>query len=124
MTDSSAKLSNYRQAPRKVRLVADLVRGKRVDRALALLDVLPKRASEAIQKLIRSAVSNAKSGTAESLVISKIALNGGAVMKRHMPRARGRASLIKKKSSHITLELSSIKPIAQKPASPATVTTK
>src|SRR6185503_12582990 len=109
MADSSAKLSNYRQAPRKVRLVADLVRGKRVDRALALLDVLPKRASEAMQKLIRSAVSNAKSGTAENLVISKIAVNSGMVLKRHMPRARGRASLIKKKSSHITLELSSIK---------------
>lgn len=105
MADASAKLSNYRQAPRKVRLVADLVRGKSVDRALALLSTLPKRASEPMAKLIRSAANNAKDVSATDLVISKIAVNGGIVFKRSMPRARGRAFPIKKRTSHITLEL-------------------
>ncbi len=105
MAQATAKLSNYRQAPRKVRLVADLVRGKRVDRALAILEALPRRASGPLQQLIRSAVANAKTG-AHDLVISKIEVNGGVVFKRHMPRARGRASLIKKRTSHISLAVS------------------
>lgn len=108
MTDATAKLSNYRQAPRKVRLLADLVRGKSASRALALLAVVPKRASEPMQKLIRSAIANAsKTGLTESeLYISKIEVNGGAILKRSMPRARGRAFPIHKHTSHITLALS------------------
>jgi large subunit ribosomal protein L22 len=105
MADATAKLSNYRQAPRKVRLVADLVRGKSATRALMLLESLPKRASEPMAKLIRSAVSNAGAG-ADELYISKIAVNGGIVFKRMMPRARGRGAQILKRTSHITLELS------------------
>ena len=104
MAVSTAKLSNYRQAPRKVRLVADLVRGKSAARALALLEHLPKRASEPMAKLIRSAVANSKMSPGE-LYISKIAVNGGVVFKRMMPRARGRASQILKRTSHVTLEL-------------------
>ncbi len=109
MADATASLSNYRQAPRKVRLVADLVRGKSAERALTLLSVLPKRASEPMIKLIRSAVANAqvKEGLSEKdLYISAIAVNGGIVFKRSMPRARGRASAIRKRTSHITLALS------------------
>ncbi|OGC86806.1 50S ribosomal protein L22 [Candidatus Adlerbacteria bacterium RIFCSPHIGHO2_02_FULL_54_18] len=102
---STATLRNYRQAPRKVRLIADLVRGKSAARALALLSMLPKRGAEPMAKLIKSAVSNAKVEAAE-LYIQKIEVNGGVVFKRQMPRARGRASLIKKKTSHITLSLS------------------
>ncbi len=109
MTASTAKLSNYRQAPRKVRLVADLIRGKRTDRALALLSTLPKRASEPMEKLVRSAIANATqkdtSVTAGDLVVSSIQVNSGVVFKRFMPRARGRASAIRKKCSHITLSL-------------------
>lgn len=105
MTAATAKLSNYRQAPRKVRLVADLVRGKSAERALALLSALPKRASDPMIKLIKSAVSNAGAPASE-LYISSIAVNGGLVFKRQMPRARGRASLIRKKTSHITLAVS------------------
>ena len=107
--DATASLSNYRQSPRKVRLVADLVRGKSAERALALLSQLPKRASEPMQKLISSALANASSSKgipAADLVISKIEVNGGIVFKRSMPRARGRASAIKKRTSHITLALS------------------
>lgn len=105
MAHATAKLSNYRQSPRKVRLVADLVRGKRADEALATLSRLPKRASEPLQKLIRSAVSNAKT-SARDLMISKIEVGQGIVFKRFMPRARGKASPIRKKTSHISLTLS------------------
>ena len=82
-----------------------MVRGKSVERALAQLSMLPKRASEPMQKLLRSAVANAKGATASELFIEKIEVNGGIVFKRMMPRARGRASAIKKKSSHITVSL-------------------
>ena len=105
MIASTATLRNYRQAPRKVRLIADLVRGKSAARALALLSMLPKRGAEPMAKLIKSAVSNAKVEAAE-LYIQKIEVNGGVVFKRQMPRARGRASLTKKRTSHITLSLS------------------
>jgi large subunit ribosomal protein L22 len=104
MAEATAKLKNYRQAPRKVRLVADLVRGKTAEHALALLAVLPKRASEPMIKLIRSAVANAKVPAPE-LYIATIEVNGGVVFKRSMPRARGRASQILKRTSHITLSL-------------------
>ena len=108
MTASTAQLKNYRQSPRKVRLVADLVRGKSTDHALALLSNLPKRASEPMVKLLRSAIANlpqGKQGSGE-YYISSIAVNGGIVFKRQMPRARGKASLIRKKTSHITIALS------------------
>jgi len=112
MTDSTAKLKNYRQAPRKVRLVADMLRGKSVDRALAQLALLPKRASEPLSKLIRAAAANAKDIPQKDLYISTIEVNGGVVFKRHMPRARGRASEILKRTSHITLALSKKAPKA------------
>lgn len=110
MTVSTAKLSNYRQAPRKVRLVADLVRGKSAEHALGLLALLPKRASEPMQKLIKSAIANAKDASAADLYIAKIEVNGGVVFKRSMPRARGRASQILKRTSHITLALAKKEP--------------
>lgn len=105
MANATAKLNNYRQSPRKVRLVADLVRGKRADEALATLSHLSKRAAGPMQKLIRSAISNAKT-SASDLVISKIEVGQGIVFKRFMPRARGKASPIRKKASRISLTLS------------------
>ncbi len=108
MTDATAQLRNYRQSPRKVRLVADLIRGKSAERALDILAMLPKRAADPVAKLLRSAVAGARAKGLESkeLYISRIEVNGGIVFKRSMPRARGRASMIKKKTSHITLGLS------------------
>ena len=105
MTTATAKLKNYRQAPRKVRLVADMVRGKSAQHALRALSILPKRAGDPLRKLIASAVANAHA-PAEDLFISKIEVNGGIVFKRHMPRARGKASAIKKRTSHIMVALS------------------
>jgi large subunit ribosomal protein L22 len=121
MAESTAKLSNYRQAPRKVRLVADLVRGKGAQHAINLLSMLPKRAGEPMSKLIKSAVANAKDASADDLYISSIQVNGGLVFKRMMPRARGRGAQILKRTSHITLALSKKLPKKEKAAPKAAV---
>lgn len=121
MPEATAKLSNYRQSPRKVRLVADLVRGKKATEALHALGFLPKRASEPMAKLIRSAISNARAkGMNEGeLFISRIEVGQGIVFKRFMPRARGKASPIRKKTSHITLRLAEKAQKAKKTAKAA-----
>jgi len=102
-----AVLKNYRQSPRKVRLIADLVRGKKVKDALASLQFVNKRAAEPFAKVIRSATANAVQTGAnpETLIIKKVAVDKGTVHKRFMPRARGSASPINRRNSHITVEL-------------------
>lgn len=102
-----AFLKNYRQSPRKVALVAELIKGKRVAEALVILDNLPKRASLPINKLLVSAVSNAKNLgiSEENLVIENVTVNKGVVLKRIMPRARGSASRINKRTSHVEITL-------------------
>jgi len=102
-----AVLKNYRQSPRKVRLLADLVRGKQVDKALETLSFVNKRASEPFIKVIKSATANAKTqGTDVSkLVVKKVTVDKGTVLKRFMPRARGSAGRILKRNSHISVEL-------------------
>jgi large subunit ribosomal protein L22 len=107
-----ALLSNYRQSPRKVRLVANLVKGKSVSFALDQLEFLSKKASLPVKKLIESAVANAKNiaptATIESLAIESITVNKGLVMKRMMPRAKGSSSPIRKKCSHVVVTLKHI----------------
>ena len=102
-----ATLSNYRQTPRKTRLVTDLVKGKSVSDALTMLKFLNKRAATPIAKLIASAAANAeKQGEdARSLVVKNITVNKGLVRKTFMPRAFGRASGINHRMSHITVTL-------------------
>jgi len=102
-----AVLKNYRQSPRKVRLIAGLVRGKQVTEALKVLSFVDKRAALPFAKVIRSAVANAtQSGrTIESLKIAKVSVDKGVTFTRFMPRARGSASPINRRSSHITVEL-------------------
>ena len=102
-----AVLKNYRQSPRKVRLIADLVRGKKVKKALASLAFVNKKAAEPFAKVIRSAEANAVQAgkNAESLFIKSVAVNQGTMFRRYMPRARGSASPIHKRNSHITVEL-------------------
>jgi large subunit ribosomal protein L22 len=104
-----AVLKNYRQSPRKVRLLADLVRGKRVKEALQTLTFTNKRAVEPVVKLINSAVANAKQhgSDVEKLFIKSIVVDKGMVLKRFMPRARGSAAQILKRSSHVVVELGS-----------------
>ena len=102
-----AFLKNYRQSPRKVRLLADLVRGKSVADALATLQFVDKRAADPFAKVIKSAVANAKDQDkdTEKLFVKTVAVNKGTVLKRFMPRARGSASRINKRNSHISVEL-------------------
>jgi len=102
-----AFLKNYRQSPRKVRLVAGLIKGKDVNEALAQLGFLAKRASEPIKKLLLSAIANAKQigKDKENLFIKELRVDKGIVMKRMMPAAMGTGHRINKRTSHITLVL-------------------
>ena len=102
-----ATLKNYRQSPRKVRLLADLVRGKKVADAQTTLKFLDKRAAGPFAKVIASAIANAKQAGADEskLFIKTVVVDKGTVLKRSMPRARGSASRINKRNSHISVEL-------------------
>lgn len=102
-----AFLKNYRQSPRKVRLIADLVRGKSAAEALITLQFVDKRAAGPFAKVIKSAVSNAKNQgkNQDKLFIKTVVVDKGEVFKRSMPRARGSASRINKRNSHISVEL-------------------
>ncbi len=103
-----ARLKHLKMSPRKVRLVADLIRNLRVDRALEQLSGLNKRATRPILKLLNSAIANAENNfflDKKSLKISEITVDGGPILKRYMPRARGRATMIQKRTSHVTLVL-------------------
>lgn len=103
-----AYLKNYRQSPRKVRLVASLVKGKTVARALVLLNATQKRATGPLAKMIASAAANAKThGVTDtgSLVIKEFRVDKGLTMHRALPRAQGRSSKIDKHSSNIILTL-------------------
>ena len=103
-----AHLNFTRMAPRKLRLVADSVRGKDVNEAVKILSFLNKKAAPIIKKLVQSAIANAeqkKSIDLDNLFIKHISVDQGPTLKRYMPRAMGRASEIKKKTSHINLIL-------------------
>jgi large subunit ribosomal protein L22 len=102
-----AFLKNYRQSPRKVRLVAGLVKGKNVAEAVAELDFLAKRAGLPIKKLLLSAVANAKAMgiEAENLFIKELRVDKGITMKRMMPAAMGTGHRINKRTSHLNLLL-------------------
>ena len=115
-----ASLKNYRQAPRKVRLVAHLIKGKPVAVAELELKHLAKRAALPIEKLLASAVANAKMAgvDVENLIVKNVQVNQGLVMKRMMPRAFGRGAPIWKKCCHVFLELAekgTTKPKAESP---------
>jgi large subunit ribosomal protein L22 len=104
----TAKLNDYRQSPRKVRLVAGLIRGKKVEQAIDILTVTVKRASDPIIDLLKSAIANAKANfnlVAEDLFVKSLTVDNGAILYRRMPRARGVAYPIRKRVSHITLTL-------------------
>lgn len=104
--EASAKLSFARLSPRKTRLVVDLVRGKRIQDALTILRFSPQPSAKIVIKLLKSAVANAEQcGTADvdRLFVKAISVDGGPVLKRFTPRAMGRASRIRKPTSHITV---------------------
>ncbi|MBI4121112.1 MAG: 50S ribosomal protein L22 [Parcubacteria group bacterium] len=104
-----AFLRNYRQSPRKVRLLADLVRGREVSDALVILEAAVKRGALPLRKLLSSAIANAKKndgiGDESALYVKEIRVDEGPTMKRGMPRAFGRSAIIRKRTSHISLVL-------------------
>lgn len=103
-----ASATHVRIAPRKVRVVVDLIRGKDIDEALAILRNTPKAASPLVEKVLKSAVANAEHNfdlNADSLYVAKAFVDQGPSLKRYRARARGMASRILKKTSHITLML-------------------
>jgi len=106
-----AELKNYRQSPRKVRLVADLIRGKSANLALSELTFLNKKASSVIKKLLESAIANAKhnfSKEREGLFVKEIRVDEGPTMKRFRAGARGRAFPYKKRTSRVFLALDKV----------------
>ncbi|MGN1385371.1 MAG: 50S ribosomal protein L22 [Bacillus sp. (in: firmicutes)] len=106
---AKAVANTVRIAPRKVRLVIDLIRGKQVGEAIAILRHTPKAASPVVEKLLKSAMANAEHNyemDVNNLVVSETYVNEGPTLKRFRPRAMGRASAINKRTSHITIVLS------------------
>ncbi|AZV40865.1 MULTISPECIES: 50S ribosomal protein L22 [Peribacillus] len=106
---AKAVAKTVRIAARKVRLVTDLIRGKQVGEAVAILRLTPKAASPVVEKVLKSAIANAEHNyemDINNLVISEAYVNEGPTLKRFRPRAQGRASAINKRTSHITIVVS------------------
>jgi large subunit ribosomal protein L22 len=108
-----AKLNNCPTSPRKMRLVADQVRGESIDKALAILKFSPKEASKRLEKLLLSAIANWQSKNESEdiekagLFVSEIRVDGGSMLKRLRPAPQGRAHRIRKRSNHVTLVVGS-----------------
>lgn len=107
--ESTARARYVRISPRKVRIVMDMVRGKPVGEALQTLGLVRKAASPVLAKVIRSALANAENNfrmNTDGLVIKRACVDEGPTMKRFLPRAMGRATTVRKRTSHITVVLS------------------
>lgn len=106
---AKAVARTVRIAPRKARLVVDLIRGKQVGEAVAILNHTPKAASPIVEKVLKSAMANAEHNyemDINNLVVAQVFVDEGPTLKRFRPRAMGRASQINKRTSHITIVLS------------------
>ena len=103
--DVRATAKTVRFTPRKVRLVLDMVRGRSVEEALAILKFTPNHAATAVAKVVKSAAANATNNN-QNLYIKACYANEGVVLKRFMPRAKGNAAQILKRTSHITVVVS------------------
>lgn len=106
--EARAYLRNVRIAPRKVKIVCDLIRGKDVREAAAIINNTPKAASELLIKLLKSAVANAENNNnmdVDKLYVSEVFVTPGPIMKRIRPMSHGRAFRILKRTSHITIVL-------------------
>lgn len=104
---ATASLKSHNQPPRKVRLVTELVKGKKIPQALAQLSFLPKRAAEPIRKLIASAAASAKAAgeNIDELRVKSIRVDTAGMIVKYMPRAQGRATPIRRRKSQIVVEL-------------------
>lgn len=106
--EAKAVLKYARISSRKVKIVADLIRGKQVDEALAIIKFTPKASSEVLEKLLKSAIANAENNhgmNRGNLVVSEIYANQGPTLKRIRPAAKGSAVRIRKRTSHVTIKL-------------------
>ena len=106
--EATATLRFARISARKVKIVADLIRGKNVDEALAIVKFTPKASSELIEKLLKSAIANAENNygmNRGNLIVSEIYANQGPTLKRIRPAAKGSAVRIRKRTSHVTIKL-------------------
>lgn len=113
MDEAVAKTRYFRVSPSKARLVMDQIRGKQVESAMQILEFSKKRVAKAIKETLKSAVANAENNLGldvDTLVVSQAMVDQGPVMKRFMPRARGRASRIIKRTSHFTV---AVRPAAE-----------
>lgn len=117
-----ATLSNFKQSPRKVRLVADAIRGKRVSVARDHLTFLAKKSSPTLKKLLESAIANAaeQGMNADDLIVKTITVDKGMTLRRFMPKARGRAGRIHRERSIVKLELGTVGGAAAKNAKKVT----
>ena len=109
--EAKAVLKYARISSRKVKIVADLIRGKNVDEALAILKFAPKASSEILEKLLKSAIANAENNhfmNRSNLYVAEIYANQGPTLKRIRPAAKGSAVRIRKRTSHITIILREI----------------
>ncbi len=108
MEEARATLRHLRISPRKVSILCDQIRGKSVTDAVAILSVIPKAGSEPLMKTVQSAAANAENNFGadpENLYVAETHADPGPIMKRFMPRAKGRAYGIKKRTTHITVVL-------------------
>jgi len=115
--EAKAKLSYLRISPKKVRLVADLIRGLTVEQAIIQLNNLNKASAKPLLKLLQSAIANAENNfklQKDNLYIKEIKVDGAGMIKRWQPRAHGRATMIRKKMSHVFINLAEIKPTTKK----------
>ncbi|MEW6572444.1 MAG: 50S ribosomal protein L22 [Bacillota bacterium] len=104
--ESKATAKYLRVAPRKARQVVDLIRGKEIGEALSVLRFTPQKAAKLVEKVVRSAVANAEHNydmAADELVVLKAYVDQGPTLKRYKPRAYGRANIMRRRTSHITV---------------------
>jgi large subunit ribosomal protein L22 len=104
----TARARYVRVSPRKARLVTDLVKGKKVEEALNILAFTKKAFAKTLTKVINSAVANAqqnKQMDVDTLMVKRISVDGGPTLKRYIPRAMGRATMVRKRTSHVTVVL-------------------
>ena len=117
--EATAKLNNYPTSPRKMRLLADLIRGMEVDKALGILQFNPKHPAVPLYKLLKSAINNWEQKNTDAkvedagLIVKTIMVDGGRVIRRMRPAPQGRGYRIRKRSNHVTLIVDSktVKPV-------------
>ena len=109
--DAKAIIRYQRMSPRKARIVANMIRGKDIDEAMAILRLQERKAARIMRKLLVSAIANAHTNNSlevDNLVVKEVLVDGGPIQKRWLPRAMGRAYRVEKKTSHVYVELGTV----------------